>query len=76
MDGSNNKFQGGIFCNPDATAEFDGSNTEIQGPVICGRFTFGSNTVFKPLPAITNLPIGAPVEPNVSVSPGAPVYGG
>jgi hypothetical protein len=76
MNGSNNKFQGGLFCNPDATANFSGSNVEIQGPIICGRFTFGSNTQFKPLPAITNLPVGAPVEPNVSVSPGTPVYGG
>jgi hypothetical protein len=76
MNGSNTKFQGGIFCNPTSTADFTGSNVEIQGPIICGRFTFGSNTVFKPLPAITNLPVGAPVEPNVSVSPGTPVYGG
>ena len=76
MNGSNNKWQGGLFCNPDASADFSGSNVEIQGPVICGRFTFGSNTVFKPLPAITQLPIGAPVEPNVSLAPGTPVYGG
>ncbi len=71
-----NKWQGGLFCNPTATANFAGTNVEIQGPVICGRFAFGSNTAFKPLPAITQLPIGAPVEPNVSVSPGPPVYGG
>ena len=76
MNGSNNKYQGGLFCNPTSTADFSGSNVEIQGPIICGSFTFGSNTAFKPLPAITNLPIGAPVEPNVSVTPGPPVYGG
>jgi Tfp pilus assembly protein PilX len=76
MNGSNNQFQGGLFCNPESTADFSGSNVVIQGPVICGRFTFGSNTVFKPLPAVTNLPVGAPVEPNVSVAPGTPVYGG
>jgi hypothetical protein len=76
LNGSNVRWQGGIFCNPTSTANFSGSNVEVQGPVICGRFTFGSNTSFKPLPAITSLPIGAPVEPNVSVVPGTPAYGG
>ncbi len=76
MNGSNVKYQGGLFCNPTSTADFSGSNVEIQGPIICGSFTFGSNTVFKPLPAITSLPIGAPVEPNVAVAAGLPVYGG
>ncbi len=60
----------------DATAVLNGTNVEIQGPVICGTFTFGTNTAFKPLPGITNLPIGAPVEPNVSIGPGTPIYGG
>lgn len=76
MTGSNTEWQGGLFCNPDATANFSGTNVEVQGPVICGGFSFGTNTSFKPLPAITNLPVGAPVEPNVSVAPGTPVYGG
>jgi hypothetical protein len=72
--GSNNSFQGGLFCNPNATAAFTGSNNVIHGPVICGRFTFGSNTEFKPLPQITNLPLGAPVENNVHVAPGTPTF--
>ncbi len=76
MNGSNNKWQGGLYCPSTATADFSGSNVVIQGPVICGRLTFGSNTEFKPLPAITQLPVGAPVEYNVSVGPGKPVYGG
>ena len=76
MTNTNAQWQGGLFCNPTSTAQFAGTNVEIQGPVICGGFTFGTNTAFKPLPAITNLPVGAPVEPNVSVSPGTPVYGG
>jgi hypothetical protein len=76
LTGSNSKWQGGLFCNPTATAVLNGTNVEIQGPVICGTFTFGTNTAFKPLPGITNLPIGAPVEPNVSIGPGTPIYGG
>lgn len=76
MGGSNNKWQGGLFCNPTGTAAFTGTNVEIQGPVICGGFGFGSNVSFKPLPTLTQLPIGAPVDPNVHVSAGTPVYGG
>lgn len=76
MSGTNSKWQGGLFCNPTSTASLSGTNVEIQGPVICGGFAFGTNTSFKPLPSITQLPIGAPVEPNVSVTPGPPVYGG
>jgi hypothetical protein len=76
MSGSNVQWQGGLFCNPTETANLNGTNVEIQGPVICGGFTFGTNTVFKPLPAITQLPLGAPVDPNVELVPGAPSYGG
>jgi hypothetical protein len=76
LNGSNTKYQGGIFCNPTSNANFNGSNVEVQGPVICGSFTFGSNTAFKPLPAITQLPLGAPVDPNVNLTPAAPSYGG
>lgn len=76
MSGSNNKWQGGLFCPTTGTAALNGTNVEIQGPVICGGFSFGTNTAFKPLPNITQLPIGAPVDPNVHVSPGTPVYGG
>lgn len=76
FNGNNGKFQGGIFCNPDDRVSFNGNNIEIQGPIICGTFLFQNNTLLKPLPSITQLPLGAPVDPNVSVGPGTPTYGG
>jgi hypothetical protein len=76
LNGSNNKFQGGLFCNPTATANISGTNVEIQGPVICGHFSWGTNTMLRPLPSITQLPLGAPLNPNVHAVPATPVYGG
>lgn len=76
LNGSNNKFQGGLFCNPTATANLSGSNVEVQGPVICGRFAWGTNTALKPLPTISQLPLGAPINPNVHAVPATPTYGG
>jgi hypothetical protein len=76
FNGNNNKFQGGIFCDPNARLNLSGNNIEIQGPIICGTFNFQNNAVLKPLPAITGLPLGAPGNPNVHAVPAGPVYGG
>jgi hypothetical protein len=76
FSGNNDKFQGGLFCNPTATISFSGNNGEIQGPMICGSFNFSNNVVLKPLPAITELPLGAPINPNVHATPSTPSYGG
>jgi type II secretory pathway pseudopilin PulG len=70
FSGTNNEFQGSLFCNPTATASFAGTNVKIEGPVICGRYSWGTNTSLKPLPSITSLPIGAPVQPNAHAVPG------
>lgn len=67
-------FQGGLFCNPASTIVFSGDEVDIQGPVICGGFTFAKHAEFKSLPAITELPLGAPVNPNVHALPGSPSY--
>ena len=76
FNGNAGRFQGGIFCNPDARVNFNGNTTEIMGPVICGSFSFQNSVIMKPLPAITQLPIGAPTNPNVHAMPSTPSYGG
>jgi hypothetical protein len=76
FNGNNGKFQGGVFCNPTSRLNLNGNNVEVQGPIICGTFLFQNNALLKPLPSVTQLPIGAPVDPNVTLVPGPPVYGG
>ena len=71
-----NKFQGGLFCNPTSKVNFAGNNSTMQGPVVCGSMGFSNNTTMKPLPAITELPLGAPGNANVHAVPSTPVYGG
>lgn len=71
-----NQFQGGLFCNPTSKVNFTGNNSTMQGPVVCGSMGFSNNTTLKPLPAITELPLGAPGNPNVHAVPSRPVYGG
>jgi hypothetical protein len=71
-----NKFQGSIFCNPTATINFSANNTDIQGPIVCGAMKFSNGIRFKPLPAITALPLGTPGNPNVHAKPGTPIYDG
>ena len=77
LNGSNNVFQGGLFCPPSGSIDLGGSNNILHGPIICGAFNFinSSNTEFKPMPPITQLPLGAPLDHNVHVAPGTPAYG-
>jgi len=74
--GNNDNFQGGLFCNSTSTIAMTGNTGTIQGPMICGGFSFSNNVVLKPLPSITSLPLGAPLNPNVHAVPSTPVYGG
>ncbi len=76
LTGKKVNFQGGLFCNPTSTILFTGDDVDVQGPVICGKFTFGKKAEFKSLPVIKDLPIGAPLNPNVHATPAKPVYGG
>ena len=71
-----NSYQGGLFCNPTSKVNFTGNNSTMQGPIVCGNMGFSNNTTLKPLPAITELPLGAPGNPNVHAIPATPVYGG
>ena len=48
---------------------FTGNGYEIQGPLAAGAMNIVANTFhFDPLPVIANMPLGAPVPPNVSVT--------
>jgi Tfp pilus assembly protein PilX len=65
-------FQGSIWCQPSSTMNFVKNGVTIQGPISIGKFDASfNNAVFKPLPVIKNMPVGAPVPPNTSASIGA-----
>jgi hypothetical protein len=66
------KFQGGIQATNNIYLE---NNVNIMGPLLGSTITISNNVVMKPLPQITELPIGAPGNPNTHASPGAPSYG-
>ena len=53
-----------------------GQQCRVEGPVISSTLTVGQGVSMKPLPGITDLPIGAPGNPNTSGVPEAPSYGG
>jgi Tfp pilus assembly protein PilX len=53
-----------------------GQQCDIEGPVISSTLTVGQGVSMKPLPGITDLPVGAPGNPNTSGVPEAPSYGG
>jgi Tfp pilus assembly protein PilX len=74
LNGNNNFLQAGILAPSTATISLGGNNVEFQGPIIGGKYTWGNNVELKPLPPITNMPPGAPVDPNVSVVIGSLDY--
>jgi Tfp pilus assembly protein PilX len=76
FSGTNNEFQGGVYCDPTSTIDLSGTNTKMEGPIVCGKFKFATNTKLMPLPSITNLPPGAPVPPNAAATIGTPVITG
>jgi Tfp pilus assembly protein PilX len=53
-----------------------GQQCRIEGPVISSTMLIGQGVSMKPLPGITDLPVGAPGNPNTSGVPEAPSYGG
>jgi Tfp pilus assembly protein PilX len=65
-------FQGGIQSKNSIHLN---ENTQLEGPLIASGFTFDQNVVLKPLPQITQLPLGAPGNNNTHASPTAPTYG-
>jgi len=64
-------FQGSLWNQPTANMTFVKNGVTVNGPISVGNFdaTF-NNAVFKPLPVIKNMPVGAPIPPNTSASIG------
>ncbi len=67
------KWQGGFF----ATKGIDlGQSSTDEGPMFASNINLSNSVTVKPLPAITNLPLGAPISPNVHAAPDRPSYSG
>jgi Tfp pilus assembly protein PilX len=62
-------FQGSLWTQPSSNLTFVKNGDQMQGPMAIGSFdsTFNNATI-SPLPVIKNMPVGAPVPPNVSAS--------
>jgi Tfp pilus assembly protein PilX len=62
-------FQGSLWTQPTSNMTFVKNGDAVQGPIAIGSFdaTFNNATI-SPLPVIKNMPVGAPVPPNVSAS--------
>jgi Tfp pilus assembly protein PilX len=75
MSGNSETFQGSMWTQPDASVSFTSNSTTIQGPISVGSISSSlNNTVIEPLPVIKNMPVGAPIPPNTSVSIGSLAY--
>jgi hypothetical protein len=60
--------QGSIWTQPSSVLSLAGNTDTIQGPLSVGTLdTPANNAVIKPLPVIKNMPVGAPLPPNVGV---------
>ncbi len=67
------KWQGGFF----ATNGIDlGQSSIDEGPMFASGINLGNSVQVKPLPTITNLPLGAPLAPNVHAAPDKPTFSG
>jgi Tfp pilus assembly protein PilX len=71
--GSGCYFQGAIYSMGLVDA---GQQCVLEGPMISSTMTVGQGVTMKPLPGITDLPVGAPGNPNTQGVPEAPSYGG
>ena len=68
---NNQTFQGSLWCQPSSSMTFVKNGVIVEGPIAIGKFdaTF-NNAVFKPLPVIKNMPVGAPLPPNSGATVG------
>jgi Tfp pilus assembly protein PilX len=67
------KWQGGYFAKKNLDL---GQSSIDEGPMFSAGINLGNSVQVRPLPAITNLPLGAPISPNVHAAPGAPTFTG
>jgi hypothetical protein len=63
-------YQGSLWTSPSSTLMENAQGTPVlQGPAALGSINvIGNSFVFRPLPVIKNMPVGAPVPPNVSAT--------
>jgi hypothetical protein len=73
INGGLDIFQGSLFANPASTTAMSGASAYVQGPLVSGKFQFSQYTLIQPLPAINNLPPGAPLAVNARATPQPPV---
>ena len=68
-------FQGSLWTQPSSSMTFQKNGVTVNGPISVGKLdsTF-NNASIKPLPTITNMPIGAPIPPNTGVTIGPLTY--
>ena len=65
-------FQGSIWTQPSSSMTFVKNGVTVEGPISVGSFDASfNNAVFKPLPVIKNMPVGAPIPPNTGASIGS-----
>jgi hypothetical protein len=68
-EGNSGTFMGSFWCSPTSTLYYGGNSPTTIGPVSVGSMNIiGNSFKFKPLPIIKNMPVGAPVPPNVSAT--------
>jgi Tfp pilus assembly protein PilX len=67
------QFQGAIYAMGDVSTA---NSVEVDGPMLTNSVTIGNSVKLRPIPAITDLPLGAPGNPNTAGIPDAPGYGG
>jgi Tfp pilus assembly protein PilX len=67
------KWQGGYFAKNNLDL---GQSSIDEGPMFSSGINLGNSVQVRPLPAITNLPLGAPISPNVHAAPGTPTFSG
>jgi hypothetical protein len=62
-------YQGSFWTQPTSSMTFVKNGVKVEGPLAIGGFdaTF-NNATFEPLPAIKNMPVGAPVPPNIAAT--------
>jgi Tfp pilus assembly protein PilX len=69
FSGQNETFMGSMWTQTSSQINFSGNTYVIMGPLSTGSLAISKNGfTFRPLPTITNMPLGAPVPPNVSVT--------
>ena len=68
-------FQGSAWTQPNSSASLEGNSAILEGPMSIGSVNIQTNSAsLKPLPVIKNMPVGAPIPPNTSVTIGPLTY--